>query len=82
MALPNHEKKLAIEIKHPEEELGELSDALKAISKSGASRQEMLLARRRIQEANAYSRLIRAYTRYMEFRADILEREIAQTTRS
>jgi hypothetical protein len=74
-------KKLVIEIKHPIQELRELSDALGAICQPGASKQLIALARRKIQEARVHSQLIRAYTRYLEFKAGMLEREIAQARR-
>jgi len=78
MAQPDEGKKLVIEIKHPIQELRELNDAIKAISQPGASKQRLTLARRKIREANVHSQLIRAYTRYLEFKAYMLEREIAQ----
>ena len=78
MTQQNREKKLVIEIKHPLQELRELNDAIKAISQPGASKQQITLARRKIQEANVHKQLIRSYTRYLGFKACMLEREIAQ----
>jgi len=74
-------KKLVIEIKHPIQELRELNDAIEAISQPGASKQQIAQARRKIKEANIHKQLIKAYTRYLEFKACMLEREIAQARR-
>lgn len=80
MALQNQqEKKLVIEIKHPEEELREIYEAIEALSNSGLPREEIFRQRRRIKEAQATQPIIRAYTHYLKSRLVSLEKQLAKT---
>jgi hypothetical protein len=72
------EKKLVIQVKHPEQELRELSNALEILCRSGLSKEEIRQQKLRIKEANVYHQLIRAYIRYLKFRTIYLEKQLAE----
>jgi hypothetical protein len=83
MTLQNkQEEKLVIQVKHPVQELRELSSALKTLCRSGLSKEEIQQQKLRIKEANVYHQLIRAYVRYLQFRITYLEQRIAELERS
>jgi hypothetical protein len=72
------EKKLVIELRHPEEELRVLWYALEALSQPGLPREEILRLRRVIKAAKASQRLIHAYIRYLKFRVAFLEQQLSE----
>ena len=76
------EKKLVIQVKHPEQELRDLSNSLRTLCRSGLSKEEIQRQKLRIKEANIYHQLIRAYVRYLKFRITYLEQRIAEIQRS
>ena len=73
--------KLVIELRHPEEELRTISDALKALSQPGLSREQIQRFQMVIKEARAYHQLFGAYVRYQKFRIKFLEQQIRQKER-
>ena len=72
------EKKLVIALRHPEEELRVLWNALEALSQPGLHREEILRLRRVIKVAKASQRLIHAYVRYLKFRVAFLEQQFSE----
>ena len=76
------EKKLLIELRHPEEELRALGDALKALSQPGLSREEVQRLRKVVRAARAYHGFFRPYVRYRKFQAAHLERKLAEIERN
>ncbi len=78
MTLQNEqEKKLVIEIKHPEQNLRDLNEAIEILCRPGLSRKEIRQQSLKLKEANVYNQLFRAYIRYLKFRTTYLEIQIA-----
>jgi len=76
------EKKLVIELRHPEEELRLLWYALEALSQPGLSKAEIQRQLRVIKAAKACQQLIHAYVRYLKFQVALLEQKVAKIERS
>ena len=76
------EKKLLIELTHPLEELRVLSDALKALSQPGLSREEIQRLCDVIKAAKAYQQLFHAYVRYLKFHVAFLEQQFSEAERN
>jgi len=75
------EKKLRIEIQHPEQELRLLSNAISLLCEVGLDRCAIRRCRKIIREAQATRKIMRAYTEYLNSRVKVLERQIAELER-
>ena len=75
------EKKLRIEIRHPEQELRLLSNVISLLSEPSLDRSTIRRCRKIIREAQATRKIMRAYTEYLNSRVKVLERQIAELER-
>ena len=78
----SQEKKLVIELRHPEEELRVLWYALEALSQPGLPREEILRLRGVIKAGKAYQQLFHAYVRYLKFHVAFLEQQFSEAGRN
>ena len=75
------EKKLRIEIQHPEQELRVLANAISLLSEPNLDRSTIRHCRKIIKEAQATRKIVRAYTEYLDSRVKVLERQISELER-
>jgi hypothetical protein len=66
------EKKLVIELKHPNEILRMVNDVMESLSQPSLSKEEIQQQNRIIRVANSYGRVLKAYTRFRKFQLELL----------
>jgi L-lysine 2,3-aminomutase len=66
------EKKLVIELKHPNEIFRMVNDVMGSLSQAGLSKEEIQQQNRIIKAANSYGRVLKAYMRSRKLQLELL----------
>jgi hypothetical protein len=66
------EKKLVIELKHPNEIFRMVNDVMGSLSQAGLSKEEIQQQNRIIKAANSYGRVLKAYMKFRKLQLELL----------